>query len=128
MIWWILFSGIFVGLTSGIPLGPTGAFCIKKSLQNKKYGGYFSGFGAAVADGLFALAAAFGITVISNFLINHSSSINSLGGIFLMGVGLKEFGSKILLNNGIENGKKDFASSSDLNSTSARTSPSNLPW
>ncbi|MDP3965930.1 MAG: LysE family transporter [archaeon] len=110
MIWWIIFSGIFVGLTSGIPLGPAGAYCIKKSLINKKYGGYLTGFGAATADGLFALVAAFGITAISKFLIAHQFSINSVGGLFLIGVGLKEFGSRISLNNGIENGKKDFFS------------------
>ena len=110
MILWILISGILVGLTSGIPFGPAGAYCIKKSLYFEKYGGYFAGFGAAVADGIFALVASFGITVISDFLIAHHSSIQSIGGLFLIVVGLKEFSSSISLNNRIENGKRDFFS------------------
>lgn len=110
MTWWIIFAGFFVGLTSGIPLGPTGAFCIKKSLQNKNYGGHIAGLGAATADGLFALIAAFGLTTISAFILKNEFSIHSLGGLFLMAVGLKEIGSKISLKNGIENNKKDFFS------------------
>ena len=50
------------------------------------------------------------LDIVMRYALILASSINSLGGIFLMGVGLKEFGSKILLNNGIENGKKDFFS------------------
>ncbi len=110
MIFWIIFSGLLVGFTSGVPFGPVGAYCIKKSLADSNYGGYFVGLGASVADALFALVASFGITIISSFLIEHEASIQSIGGIFLIVVGLKEFSTRFSFSNGIDSGKKDFFS------------------
>ena len=110
MIFWVIFSGLLVGFTSGVPFGPVGAYCIKKSLSDNNHGGYFVGVGASIADALFALVASFGITIISSFLIAHESSIQSIGGIFLIVIGLKEFSTRFSFGNGIESGKKDFFS------------------
>jgi threonine/homoserine/homoserine lactone efflux protein len=110
MILWIIVAGFIVGLTSGIPFGPVGALCIKRSLSERKYGGYFTGFGASTADGIFALAASFGINAISNFLIGNEALIQIIGGLFLIGVGLKEIGASISIKNGNGNNKKEFFS------------------
>ncbi len=110
MFWWVLIAGLIVGLTSALPLGPAGALCIKRSLSDRRYGGYYTGLGSSVADGVFALVASFGIIAISNFLIGNEALIESIGGIFLMGVGLKEFATRIEIHNGNGSNKKEFFS------------------
>ncbi len=107
-ILWIILSGVLVGLTSGIPFGPVGAYCIKKSIENKKHGGYYAGMGASVVDGVYALVASFGISMISGFLISHESAIQTIGGLFLIAVGLREFSTKFSLQGRKSSGKKDF--------------------
>jgi len=110
MILWVILGGILVGLTSGLPFGPVGALCIKKSLSNKKRGGYITGFGAAITDGIFALIASFGIVAISKFLIENEPLIKSIGGLFLIGVGLKEFGKKEIITDREPSTKREFLS------------------
>jgi threonine/homoserine/homoserine lactone efflux protein len=48
-----------------------------------------SGLGAATADSVYAIVAAFGITLISNFIIEHEYSIRLVGGILLILLGLR---------------------------------------
>lgn len=108
MILWVIVVGILVGLTSGLPFGPVGALCIKKSLSNKEFSGYLAGFGAAVTDGIFALVASFGIAVISHFLIENEPLIKSVGGLFLIGVGLKEFAKEDVVAEKVPSEKKEF--------------------
>jgi len=110
MILWIFIVGLIVGLTSGVPFGPVGAICIRKSLSNGRRGGYIFGFGAAAADGIFALIASFGIVAISNFLLNNESLINIAGGIFLIGVGVKESIERNLVKEDLPSTKKEFLS------------------
>jgi len=110
MILWIFVVGLIVGLTSGVPFGPVGAVCIRKSLSNEEKGGYIFGIGAALADGIFALVASFGIVAISRFLSSNESIINIVGGIFLIGVGIKELKSRNLVKHNDPSTKKDLLS------------------
>ncbi|MCC7271356.1 MAG: LysE family transporter [Alphaproteobacteria bacterium] len=49
--------------------------------------GFVSGLGAAVADAIFGIVAAFGLTVISDFLIGHQRWLKVLGAAFLLFIG-----------------------------------------
>ena len=82
--------------------------CVKKSLIPKNLGGYFTGFGAACVDALFALVAAFGITLISKFLLTNEVSIKGIGGLFLIFLGIKEIKTKMPKEKQTQNGRKDF--------------------
>ncbi|OIO40176.1 hypothetical protein AUJ61_02445 [Candidatus Pacearchaeota archaeon CG1_02_30_18] len=104
----VLLKGFLVGFTAALPFGPLGILCIKKSLIPKNLGGYFTGFGAACVDALFALVAGFGITIISKFLINNESSIKGIGGLFLIFLGLKELKTKVPREIKTQNERKDF--------------------
>lgn len=64
-----LLKGIILGFSIAAPVGPIGVLCIRKTLQFGRLSGLFSGFGAAFADFIYAVIAAFGLTVISNFLL-----------------------------------------------------------
>jgi len=102
----IFLKGFLVGATAALPLGPLGALCIKKSLIPKNLGGYFTGFGVSCADALFALVAAFGISIIAGFIIHNEASIKGIGGLFLVFLGLKELKARMPTKTALINGKK----------------------
>ena len=59
-----LWKGIIVGLSASIPLGPIGVICIQRTLNKGRRSGFISGLGAAVADGLYAFIAGFGVKIV----------------------------------------------------------------
>lgn len=62
-----------------------------------KYGfkaGLVTGLGSSVADCLYACIGAFGLTVISDFLLEYQTIINIFGGSLVMLMGIRLFISK----------------------------------
>ena len=84
-------KGLILGFSIAAPVGPIGVLCIRKTLQYGKSSGFFSGLGAAVADAIYAMIAAFGLTLISNFLISGQFWLRLIGGGFLLYLGWKTF-------------------------------------
>ncbi|MBM3192601.1 MAG: LysE family translocator, partial [Chlamydiae bacterium] len=62
-------KGLVLGFSIAAPVGPIGVLCIRRALQFGRLSGFFSGLGAAAADGVYGIIAAFGLTFISHFLI-----------------------------------------------------------
>ncbi|HEX4840498.1 MAG TPA: LysE family transporter [Rhabdochlamydiaceae bacterium] len=89
-----LLKGIILGFSIAAPVGPIGVLCIRKTLQFGRFSGLCSGLGAAFADSLYAVIAAFGLTVISNFLLAGQFWFRLIGGCFLLYLGWKTFISK----------------------------------
>jgi threonine/homoserine/homoserine lactone efflux protein len=85
----ILFKGAIIGFSLAAPIGPVGMMCIRRTLAHGHLRGFVSGLGAATADSVYAIVAAFGITLISNFVIQHEFSIRLVGGILLVILGLR---------------------------------------
>ena len=79
-----------VGLAIAAPVGPIGMLCIKKTLELGFIGAILVGLGAAVADSCYGLVAAFGLSVLSNFLLEKALFIKIIGGIFLLYLAYKE--------------------------------------
>jgi threonine/homoserine/homoserine lactone efflux protein len=63
--------------------------CIQRTLNKGQLYGLISGFGIATADGVYGSIAAFGLTLITNFLLNEQLWIRLIGGLFLIYLGLK---------------------------------------
>jgi len=82
-------KGVILGFSIAAPVGPIGVLCIRKTLQFGRFSGLFSGLGAAVADSVYAVIAAFGLTVISNFLLAGQFWFRLIGGLFLLYLGWK---------------------------------------
>lgn len=91
MLSYILLKSIIIGFSIAAPVGPIGLLCINRTLHYGFKSGFFSGFGAALADGLYGSIAAFGLTFISQQLIEHQYWIKIIGGIFLLYLGIKTF-------------------------------------
>ena len=83
------FKGFIIGFSIAAPVGPIGVLCIRRTLAEGRASGLVSGLGAATADGLYGCIAGFGLTFLSNLLIQHQGWIRVIGGLFLCYLGLR---------------------------------------
>jgi threonine/homoserine/homoserine lactone efflux protein len=88
-------KGIIIGFSVAAPVGPIGVLCIRRTLANGRMAGVVSGLGAATADGVYGIIAAFGLTFVSNVLIDQQFLLRLIGGLFLLYLGIKTFRSKV---------------------------------
>ncbi|TSC56758.1 MAG: threonine efflux protein [Parcubacteria group bacterium Gr01-1014_18] len=86
-----LFLGFLIGLSVSAPIGPVSVLCIRRTLEYGRMSGMMSGIGAALADTLYAMVAAFGLTWISDWFIGHQNPLRIFGGIFLLYFGIRMF-------------------------------------
>lgn len=89
-----LIKGAILGFSIAAPVGPIGILCIRRTLQYGRLSGFSSGLGAAIADTLYGGIAAFGLTLISDFLVAQGFWLRLIGGAFLVYLGGKTFFSK----------------------------------
>lgn len=82
-------QGLLIGIALAAPVGPIGVLCIRTTLLKGPLAGFVTGLGAATADAMYGFVAAFGLTVVSNFLLEAQSILGLLGGVFLIGLGLR---------------------------------------
>src|SRR6267154_5041623 len=64
----LLLKGVLVGIIIAIPAGPVGVLCIRRTIFHGRLAGFVSGLGAATADAVFGVIAAFGLTFVSDLL------------------------------------------------------------
>ena len=86
--------GLLIGLSIAATVGPMSILCIQRTLNRGQLYGLVSGLGIATADGAYGSIAAFGLTLITNFLIHEQIWIRLIGGLFLMYLGVKTIFSK----------------------------------
>jgi threonine/homoserine/homoserine lactone efflux protein len=90
----IFLKGFIIGLSISVPVGPIGILCIRRTLTQGRLTGFFSGLGAATADALYGAIAGFGLTFLSNFLINQWIWLHLVGGGLLCIIGIRIFLAK----------------------------------
>lgn len=61
-------AGMVLGLGVAAPVGPIGLLCIRRTLEHGFWAGVAGGAGTALADGLYAALAAFGIGAVTAIL------------------------------------------------------------
>jgi len=81
--------GLVIGFSIAAPVGPIGVLCIRRTLTEGMGRGLVSGLGAATADAIYGSIAAFGLTFISNILIQEQFWFRLMGGLFLCYLGAK---------------------------------------
>jgi threonine/homoserine/homoserine lactone efflux protein len=82
-------KGLIVGFCLAAPVGPIAAICVQRTISKRWISGVVSGLGAAVADALYGAVAAFGATIISEFLISERQWLQRVGGAILILLGLR---------------------------------------
>jgi len=83
------FKGFVAGVMIATPVGPVGMLCIERTLVKGSLNGFVSGLGAATADLIYSSIVAFGLTVISDFLVGQQMWFRLFGGVFFVFLGLK---------------------------------------
>lgn len=86
-----LWRGLILGFSIAAPVGPIGVLCIQRTLTRGHLVGLISGLGAATADAIYGMVAAFGLTLISSFLVEQAGWLGWLGVAFLIYLGVKIF-------------------------------------
>ena len=90
----LLYKGISIGFAIAAPVGPIGVLCIRRTIAQGRKIGFVSGLGAASADLIYGCIAGFGLTFISQFLVEQQNILGLVGGIFLLYLGIKTFFTK----------------------------------
>lgn len=90
----LFLTGLLIGFSIAMPVGPIGLLCIRNVLTFGVACGILTGLGAACADTIYGAVAGFGITAISGFLESHSLYLRIVGAIFLCYLGATTFFAK----------------------------------
>jgi len=85
----LLASGIIIGFSIAAPVGPIGVLCIHRTLTEGRFHGLISGLGAATADACYGCIAAFGLTFITDILVQQQLWLRLIGGAFLLFLGVR---------------------------------------
>jgi threonine/homoserine/homoserine lactone efflux protein len=88
MLFLFLLKGIAVGIVIAVPVGPVGVLCVRRTIFEGRLFGFLSGLGAASADTIFGVVAGFGLTVVSDVLLDYQTWLRAAGGLFLVYVGV----------------------------------------
>lgn len=84
-----LLRGILIGLLFGLPVGAVGALTVQRTWSLGVKAGLLTGLGSSVADCFYAFASAFGLTLVSDFLLRFQRIMTALGGAMILAIGLK---------------------------------------
>ena len=98
-------GGLIIGFSIAAPVGPIGVLCIRRTLAEGRLGGLVSGLGAATADAVYGCVAAFGVTFISNLLVQQQLWLRLFGGLFLCFLGVRTLLAKPAGKVHLEKGK-----------------------
>ena len=92
---YVLLKGLAIGFFIAIPVGPVAILCIQRTLTRSKRHGLISGLGAATADAVYGAVAAFGLTMVSEFVQAHRTPFRLAGGLILCLLAVRTFFVKI---------------------------------
>lgn len=84
-----LIKGILIGILFGMPAGAVGAMTAQRTLNYGMKAGLLTGLGSSAADCLYACVGTFGLTLISDFLLQYQSIIHLAGGCLILGMGIR---------------------------------------
>src|SRR5216683_2017255 len=88
MLLGFLLKGMLVGIIIALPAGPVGVLCIRRTIFHGRLAGLVSGLGAASADAVFGVIAGFGLTFVSELLLDYQNWLRLGGAVFLIYIGI----------------------------------------
>jgi threonine/homoserine/homoserine lactone efflux protein len=87
----LVLKGMAAGFTISMPVGPVAVVCINRTLRKGRVSGFLSGAGGATADAFYALIAAFGITIVINFIQANLFGLQVIAGVVVLIFGIRIF-------------------------------------
>ncbi|MFR2740312.1 MAG: hypothetical protein ACLTA2_16490 [[Clostridium] innocuum] len=82
-------NGVLIGLVFGMPIGAVGAMSIQRTINHGVVAGFISGAASSLADVLYACVGAFGLTVISDFLLTYQIPIHLIGAYLMILIAIR---------------------------------------
>jgi threonine/homoserine/homoserine lactone efflux protein len=89
----LFLRGLILGFTIAAAVGPISLLVIHRTLAEGRLVGIVSGMGVATADGTYGAIAAFGLTAITDLLVDWRRALGLVGGVFLLWLAWRTFHS-----------------------------------
>jgi threonine/homoserine/homoserine lactone efflux protein len=89
----LFLRGLVLGFTIAAAVGPISLLVIRRTLAEGRVVGLVSGMGVATADGTYGAIAAFGLTAVTELLVDWRRALGVIGGVFLLWLAYKTFTS-----------------------------------
>jgi threonine/homoserine/homoserine lactone efflux protein len=80
-----------LGFTIAAAVGPISLLCIRRTLAEGRLVGLVSGLGVATADATYGAIAAFGLTALTDLLVDGRRVLGVVGGAFLLWLAWRTF-------------------------------------
>lgn len=82
-------KGVLIGLLIGVPVGAVGTLTVERTYRYGFVAGLKTGMGSSIADCIYAACGALGLTMVSEFLLQHLKEIRVAGGFLILGMGIR---------------------------------------
>ncbi len=89
----VFFNGMLIGILASMPVGALAVLSVQRTMSVGLIAGFIIGLGAAVADIIHGMIAAFSVSIISDFLIKYKIIFGIVGSLFLLFIGYRIFGT-----------------------------------
>lgn len=76
--------GFVLGFAIAASVGPISTLCLRRTLAEGRAVGLASGLGVATADATYGAIAAFGLTAVTDLLVDWRRALGLVGGTFLL--------------------------------------------
>lgn len=112
----MIIKGLIIGVIVSAPVGPIGILCIQRTLNGGKGHGISTALGATASDLLYAIVAAFSMSMVVDFIDAHRFMLQIVGTIFVFFFGLYTYATNPVsklkkMRGGNQNYLQDFVSS-----------------
>ena len=87
----LIIRGFVLGFTIAAAVGPISLLCIRRTLAEGRLVGLVSGLGVATADATYGAIAAFGLTAVTDMLVDGRRVLGVVGGAFLLWLAWRTF-------------------------------------
>jgi threonine/homoserine/homoserine lactone efflux protein len=87
----LVVRGFVLGFTIAAAVGPISLLVIRRTLAEDRVVGLVSGLGVATADATYGAIAAFGLTAVTDLLVDGRRVLGVVGGLFLLWLAWRTF-------------------------------------
>lgn len=84
-----IIKGFIIGLSISVVVGPVTILCIQRTLTHGFQKGLVTGMGSSFANCIFGVIAGISLAEITTFLISYEGIAAGIGGLILVGFGIK---------------------------------------